>query len=172
MKQTKTIGFLFFLFSYNFFSLAWAFDFQEIEGCYETLLIDHQIPYYGNRYEKTLTTIEHGISSSFTSITHQSLEHLVINLYTGSSGMWDSYHPFVLFPELGSAVFEDQSITYSMKEDLFFWQNYRPQKVDHSTSLSLKRINEDEVSGIVKFDSQVRGIKGYRQFRLKKVLCI
>lgn len=152
-------------------SSIYALDLKEIEGCYETQLIDHQVPAYGDRYLRTLSTIERDISPSFSTLDNASLEHLIINLYTGSNGMWDSYHPFVLFPEKGIIQNGDDNLTYSLNEDFLLWNNFRQEKVDHSIELKIKRLSDDIIEGEVRYVSRHRNMSGFRHFKLKRILC-
>ena len=165
---------------YRFFSLlisfillnpAQALDFQEIVGCYETKLIDQKVPQYSDRYLRTLSSIESDISPSFSALDQSSLNHVIISLYTGSNGPWDSYHPFVLFPALGVTQSTPDSLSYRMDQDLLLWQNYRQVKVDHFIELNLKKLNEEEIEGSVSFASKHRMMSGQREFRLKRILC-
>lgn len=147
-------------------------DFDSFIGCYETRKIDGKFPSFGDDYASTLSSIEKGESPFFRSLERERLDHVIINLYLGSSGPWNTYHPFVLFPKLGTSSLKDGILLYQMSDDLLFYDNFNPSRVDHHIDLEIKRLDNDHLKGRVSFRSNSRELQGERTFELRPVGCL
>lgn len=152
-------------------SLSHAQGLKDYVGCYKTLKIDGQTPNYGTPPEQTLSSIETGENPYFRTLERKRLNHVIVNLYLGSRGDWHSYHPFVLFPEVGTTQIGQGVLTHHMSDDLIFYDNYRPIRVDHNVDLKIERINGKKISGFVSYRSNSRDIQGKRSFLLEKTSC-
>jgi hypothetical protein len=120
---------------------------------------------------QTLSSIEAGENPYFRTLDRKRLDHVIVNLYLGSAGSWHSYHPFVLYPKMGTTQIDDEVLTHHMSDDLIFYDNYRPTRVDHHIELEIERIEGQKIKGYVSYRSNSRGTRGKRSFLLKKTVC-
>lgn len=144
----------------------------EYQGCYLTKLIDGHPPTLSNDPERNLTTIDIAISSVFTDLNQEPLEHFLVSLYTGGEGNWAYYHPFVSFTGLGAWSIQDNSIVYTIDEDLLLWSYQRSLIVDHQLSFKMTRVSSTIIEGAFSFRSDSRNMSGQRTFQIEKTRCL
>jgi hypothetical protein len=96
---------------------------------------------------------------------------VIVNLYLGSTSNWHSYQPFVLFPEMGSTQVDGDVLTHHMSDDLIYYDNYRPTRVDHKIELEIERVESKKIRGYVSFRSSSRDMQVKRSFLLEKTEC-
>lgn len=159
-------------FALCFASVSQAKALKDYAGCYKTIKINGQAPSSGNApVKKTLSTIETGESQFFRTLDREKLNHVVISLYLGSQGNWHSYHPFVLFPKMGTTQVGQGVLTHQMNEDLFFYDNYRETRVDHRIDFKVERLENQTIKGYVSYHSSSRDMRGKKTFLLEKTSC-
>jgi len=158
------------LFSVFFFSNAPA-SLEFYQGCYITKLIDGKTPTQSNDPHRNFSTISIAQSSVFTDLNQEPQDHFLVSLYTGGDGNWAYYHPFVAFVNLGQWTLADQSIIYTIDQDLLLWSYQRASKVDHQLSFRMERISDHLIEGTFYFRSEIRNMSGQRSFLLEKTSC-
>lgn len=145
-------------------------NWNQLLGCYETVLLDGQTVQMGPDYERSLTMIESGTSSVFETLGGEPLKHVLITLFTGASGPWYGYHSFVVFPEMGTLNQSDSSLSYLVDEDVHYIDLGRATKVDHYLNVNLELVGE-LIKGSAHFESELRQLSGERTFTLKAAPC-
>lgn len=145
-------------------------NWNQLLGCYETVLLDGQAVQMGPEYERSLTMIESGTSSVFETLKGEALKHILITLFTGANGPWYGYHSFVVFPEMGTLNMSDRSLSYLIDEDVNYIDWGRATKVDHYLNVNIELVGE-LIKGSAHFESELRQLSGERTFTLKAAPC-
>ncbi len=156
------------LFSLN--SYGAQMNWSDLEGCYESVLIDGKPVEMGPDLQKSLTEIKSGESSVFENLDHSPLNHILLILFTGASGPWYSYHSFVAFPQHGDLSTTRDQLNYTVDADFFLNDRGFRKKVDHYLSIELEQDGE-YLTGSASFESHIRNMSGERTFKLKRTTC-
>lgn len=144
---------------------------EDLEGCYETILIDGKTPDYSSDWERNFSRIEIGLSSTFLTLNRGPLTHFLLVLFTGAQGNWTNYHPFVAFTNLGSWQRDSAGLTYQNDHEILMWEWGLTERVDHQVEITLNTHENGMIEGEASFFSQSRGMSGRRSFLLKESFC-
>lgn len=144
-------------------------------GCYETIEYNGQAPSYGPDFERNLSTYEDfSFSRTYKNIQTRQIEAInVFNFFIGvRDEVYYSYSPIVFFKELGDYQWSENSMRYTVDEDLFMFRSQKQiyEKVDHRLSFEIEKVDDFYV-GSVSLKSYIRNIDRVFSFKLKKVTC-
>lgn len=148
-----------------------SLNFSQLEGCYQTLLIDGHPIHAGPDRSRSLTRIESHTSSLYFDKDKNPLQVLMVVFYLGYENNFYRYHSFILFPEVGDTTSSNDELYYSFRGEIMMrnWQVY--QTVDHNIFFHGLKKEDHLLVGEVTFFSKIREMSGERQFKLKKVPC-